>query len=268
MPSTLLSGVAIFGNLLKWLKLGGQRFTCLLIIMFLNRLPMYSEAKLAFIVYLWYPKTRVWCSVLFYFWNLLFSILFVILSCSQGTAYAYRVLFNFSHIHILLPWFVCNKVLFSGDCLCVWVLFNLSHIHILFLRFVCNKVLFSGDCLCVWVLFNLSHIHILLPWFVCNKVLFQGTAYVYESFFKPYIAKHETEIDRNLLELRTRAGDMTVLYFQKVANYVQTRSYEILQYIASQSQSPTPRPQVLFSCLPFVSGIIIILASRIVTHDI
>jgi receptor expression-enhancing protein 1/2/3/4 len=187
---------------------GGAKLTCLLIIMFLNRLPMYSEAKLAFIVYLWYPKTRVWCSVLFYFWNLLFSILFVILSCSQGTAYAYRVLFN------------------------------------------------------------LSHIHILLPWFVCNKVLFQGTAYVYESFFKPYIAKHETEIDRNLLELRTRAGDMTVLYFQKVANYVQTRSYEILQYIASQSQSPTPRPQVLFSCLPFVSGIIIILAARIVTHDI
>ncbi|XP_034568587.1 uncharacterized protein [Setaria viridis] len=74
----------------------------------------------------------------------------------------------------------------------------------------------------------------------------RGTAYVYESFFKPYIAKHETEIDRNLLELRTRAGDMAVLYFQKVANYVQTRSYEILQYIASQSQSQRPRSQFLF----------------------
>ncbi|XP_020406949.1 putative HVA22-like protein g isoform X2 [Zea mays] len=67
----------------------------------------------------------------------------------------------------------------------------------------------------------------------------RGTAYVYESFFKPYIAKHETEIDRNLLELRTRAGDMAVLYFQRVTNYAQTRSYEILQYIASQS--PTQR---------------------------
>ncbi|AQK60697.1 HVA22-like protein i [Zea mays] len=41
----------------------------------------------------------------------------------------------------------------------------------------------------------------------------RGTAYVYESFFKPYIAKHETEIDRNLLELRTRAGDMAVSLF-------------------------------------------------------
>ena len=35
---------------------------------------------------------------------------------------------------------------------------------------------------------------------------------MYESFFKPYIAKHETEIDRNLLELRTRAGDMASLH--------------------------------------------------------
>lgn len=89
---------------------------------------------------------------------------------------------------------------------------------------------------------------------------------MYESFFKPYIAKHETEIDRNLLELRTRAGDMAVLYFQKVANYVQTRSYEILQYIASQSQSQRPRSQVLLPCLPSVSGIRIISATRIVTH--
>lgn len=71
----------------------------------------------------------------------------------------------------------------------------------------------------------------------------RGTAYVYESFFKPYIAKHETEIDRNLLELRTRAGDIAVLYFHRVANYAQTRSYEILQYIASQSETQRPRPQ-------------------------
>ncbi|KAG8057941.1 hypothetical protein GUJ93_ZPchr0002g24019 [Zizania palustris] len=71
----------------------------------------------------------------------------------------------------------------------------------------------------------------------------QGTAYVYESFFKPYIGKHEAEIDRNLLELRTRAGDMAVHYFQKVADYSQTRFYEILQYIASQSQTQRSHPQ-------------------------
>ncbi|CAN4095445.1 unnamed protein product [Withania somnifera] len=71
----------------------------------------------------------------------------------------------------------------------------------------------------------------------CPKT--KGTTYVYDSFFKPVVLKHETEIDRNLLELRTRAGDMAFLYWQNSASYVQTRFFVILQYIASQS---TPRP--------------------------
>ncbi|KAI3816999.1 hypothetical protein L1987_10785 [Smallanthus sonchifolius] len=45
----------------------------------------------------------------------------------------------------------------------------------------------------------------------------KGTTYVFDSFFQPYISKHETEIDRNLSELRTMAGDMTVLYWQRTA---------------------------------------------------
>ena len=64
---------------------------------------------------------------------------------------------------------------------------------------------------------------------------------MYDSFFKPYLAKHENEIDRNLLELRTRAGDMAVLYWQRAASYGQTRVFEILQYVAAQS-TPRPRP--------------------------
>ncbi|KAL5706532.1 hypothetical protein ACHQM5_024687 [Ranunculus cassubicifolius] len=69
----------------------------------------------------------------------------------------------------------------------------------------------------------------------------KGTTYVYDSFFRPYVAKHETEIDRNLLELKTRAGDMAVLYWQRAATYGQTRVFEILQYVAAQSTT-TPRP--------------------------
>ncbi|KAK9164441.1 hypothetical protein Syun_005343 [Stephania yunnanensis] len=68
----------------------------------------------------------------------------------------------------------------------------------------------------------------------------KGTRYIYDSFFRPYITKHETEIDRNIMELRTRAGDIAVLYWQRAATYGQTRVFEILQYIASQS---TARPQ-------------------------
>ncbi|XP_042486358.1 putative HVA22-like protein g isoform X1 [Macadamia integrifolia] len=69
----------------------------------------------------------------------------------------------------------------------------------------------------------------------------KGTAYVYDSFFRPYLAKHETEIDRNLLELRTRAGDIAILYWQRAASYGQTRVFEILQYVAAQSTA-RPRP--------------------------
>lgn len=75
----------------------------------------------------------------------------------------------------------------------------------------------------------------ILPFF------FQGTSYVYDSFFRPYVARHENEIDRNLSELRTRAGDMAVVYWQRAASYGQTRVYDILQYVASQS-TPRPRP--------------------------
>ncbi|KAI7756289.1 hypothetical protein M8C21_032834 [Ambrosia artemisiifolia] len=68
-----------------------------------------------------------------------------------------------------------------------------------------------------------------------------GTTYVYDSFFRPYISKHEPEIDRNLMELKTRAGDAFVLYWQRAASYGQTSIFDVLQYIASQS-TPRPRP--------------------------
>ncbi|XP_008785130.2 putative HVA22-like protein g isoform X9 [Phoenix dactylifera] len=76
----------------------------------------------------------------------------------------------------------------------------------------------------------------------------KGTTYVYETFFRPYVAKHENEIDRNLLELRTRAGDIVALYWQKTASYGQTRLFEVLQYIASQSPSQSSRSHPVQQC--------------------
>lgn len=104
-----------------------------------------------------------------------------------------------------------------------------------------NKGINPSDCFIVCYPVN--------NWLRSICICGQGTTYVYETFFRPYVAKHENEIDRNLLELRTRAGDIMVLYFQKVASYGQTRIFEILQYVASQShsQSSRTRPvQVLF----------------------
>ncbi|KAA8528736.1 hypothetical protein F0562_036091 [Nyssa sinensis] len=101
---------------------------------------------------------------------------------------------------------------------------------------VCERI---GDTFISWVpMYSEAKLAFFVYlWYPKTK----GTTYVYDSFFRPYIAKHETEIDRNLLELRTRAGDITVLYWQKAASYGQTRIFEILQYVASQS-TPRPRP--------------------------
>ncbi|WVY88998.1 hypothetical protein V8G54_037941 (chloroplast) [Vigna mungo] len=101
---------------------------------------------------------------------------------------------------------------------------------------VCERV---GDTFISWVpMYSEAKLaFFIFLWYPKTK----GTTYVYDSFFRPYVAKHETEIDRNLLELRTRAGDIAVLYWQRAFSYGQTRIYDILQFVAAQS-TPAPRP--------------------------
>ncbi|XP_008221279.1 PREDICTED: putative HVA22-like protein g [Prunus mume] len=101
---------------------------------------------------------------------------------------------------------------------------------------VCERI---GDAFVSWVPMysEAKLLFIIYLWFPKTK----GTTYVYDSFFRPYLAKHENEIDRNLLELRTRAGDIAVVYWQRAASYGQTRIFDILQYVAAQS-TPRPRP--------------------------
>lgn len=91
---------------------------------------------------------------------------------------------------------------------------------------------------------SLSHAPSTL-WVFCTydwyALSLQGTTYVYGTFFKPYISQHENEIDRNLLELRARATDTAVLYFQKAASAGQNTFFDVLKYIASQSPSQKSR---------------------------
>ncbi|KAL3539048.1 hypothetical protein ACH5RR_002414 [Cinchona calisaya] len=65
----------------------------------------------------------------------------------------------------------------------------------------------------------------------------RGTQYIYNSFLKPCIAKHEKEIDRNLLYMKNRTTVVALLVWQKVACYGQAKLFEILQYASSQSAS-------------------------------
>ncbi|KAK8916740.1 HVA22-like protein i [Platanthera zijinensis] len=96
-----------------------------------------------------------------------------------------------------------------------------------------------GDALISWLpMYNEAKVAFFVYlWYPKTR----GAKYVYETFLRPYVASHETDIDRNLLELRTRAGDFTVLYWKTVVDYGQTRAYQVLQYIASQAPSQQSR---------------------------
>ncbi|KAL7198132.1 hypothetical protein ACSBR2_020620 [Camellia fascicularis] len=63
----------------------------------------------------------------------------------------------------------------------------------------------------------------------------KGTSYIYETFLRPYIAKHETEIDRKLQELRARAWDLAIYYWQNCSKIGQSTFIQALQYMAAQS---------------------------------
>ncbi|CAF2140215.1 unnamed protein product [Brassica napus] len=95
-----------------------------------------------------------------------------------------------------------------------------------------------GDALVSWLpLYSEAKLAFFVYlWFPKTK----GTTYVYNVFFKPYVSKHENDIDRNLMEIKTRAGDMAMIYLQKAFAYGHARFFEILQYIREQS---TPKPQ-------------------------
>ena len=69
----------------------------------------------------------------------------------------------------------------------------------------------------------------------------QGTGYVYEVLLRPVVAKHETDIDRKLMELKARAWDLVSFYWQHCANFGQTTFVQMLQFLAAQSSRVSSR---------------------------
>ncbi|CAM6040809.1 unnamed protein product [Sphagnum compactum] len=93
-----------------------------------------------------------------------------------------------------------------------------------------------GDILVSWVpMYSEAKLaFIIYLWYPKTK----GTTYVYATFLRPFVAQHEPDIDRNLNELRIRAGDVALVWWQRGSVYAQARFYELLQYVASQSNRP------------------------------
>ncbi|XWS56050.1 hypothetical protein CRYUN_Cryun09bG0053400 [Craigia yunnanensis] len=63
----------------------------------------------------------------------------------------------------------------------------------------------------------------------------KGTGYVYDTLLRPYMVRHETVVDRKIQELRARAWDFALYYWQNCTELGQTKFFEKLQYLAAQS---------------------------------
>ncbi|KAG2403577.1 HVA22-like protein [Vigna angularis] len=70
----------------------------------------------------------------------------------------------------------------------------------------------------------------------------KGTGYIYETFLKPYVSKHENDIDRKIMEWKARGWDYVIFYWQFVAKYGQTAFLQALNQMASQSHKFSANP--------------------------
>jgi receptor expression-enhancing protein 1/2/3/4 len=63
----------------------------------------------------------------------------------------------------------------------------------------------------------------------------QGTGYIYDTLLRPLVARHETGIERKLQEMKARGWDFAIYYWNNYTELGQTKFFEALQYLASQS---------------------------------
>ncbi|PWA41503.1 TB2/DP1/HVA22-related protein [Artemisia annua] len=62
----------------------------------------------------------------------------------------------------------------------------------------------------------------------------KGTGYVYNAMLRPFVARHETDIETSLKEMRAKAWDVAVYYWHNSTELGQARIFEIFRYLASQ----------------------------------
>ncbi|KAK8690352.1 hypothetical protein V6N13_089045 [Hibiscus sabdariffa] len=110
------------------------------------------------------------------------------------------------------------------------------------LRFWCKYWILVA---CITVLERITDIFISwLPMYGEMKLSFfiylwypkiKGTNFVYDTFLRPYMAKHETEVDRKIMELKARAWDIFTHYWANCSETGLAKFFEMFQYIAGQS---------------------------------
>ncbi|XAR69808.1 hypothetical protein NMG60_11001532 [Bertholletia excelsa] len=63
----------------------------------------------------------------------------------------------------------------------------------------------------------------------------KGSGYIYKTLLRPWAVKHEPELEKNLLELRTRVWDLAIYYWQNCTELGQEKCFQILNFINNQT---------------------------------
>nr|CAB3454054.1 unnamed protein product [Digitaria exilis] len=82
-----------------------------------------------------------------------------------------------------------------------------------------------------------------LPMYGEAKLALVGAGRVYDDYLRPFLAAHETDIDRGLLELRAKATDATASHLQAAVALGRACLFEAFRLVSSRLQatrSPWP----------------------------
>ncbi|KAL4578293.1 hypothetical protein LXL04_014414 [Taraxacum kok-saghyz] len=98
-----------------------------------------------------------------------------------------------------------------------------------------------GDIFISWVPMygELKLALIIYLWYPKTK----GTGFVYDTMLRPFIYRHETDIEKSLKQFRDRAWDVAIYYWQNSTELGQTKFFDILGYLISKPSPSTTQSQ-------------------------
>ncbi|XP_073306941.1 putative HVA22-like protein g [Primulina huaijiensis] len=128
------------------------------------------------------------------------------------------------------PAYECYKTVEKHDLEIEQLKFWCQYWIIVALLAVCERV---GDNIISWLpLYGEAKLALVLSlWHPKTR----ATVHFYSSFLRPYVAKHQQEIDLNLAKMKENAAMVANLAWQKALSYGQKRFLEVLQFISYQS---------------------------------
>ncbi|KAK1410979.1 hypothetical protein QVD17_37522 [Tagetes erecta] len=95
-----------------------------------------------------------------------------------------------------------------------------------------------GDIFISWVPMygELKLALIIYLWYPKTK----GTGFVYDAMLRPFIVRHETDIERSLKQFRDKAWDVAIYYWQNSTELGQTKFFDIVRYMFTKPAASSP----------------------------